>query len=162
MSKFGLLRIYSIYWGRYGTYRIFVITYSLLMTYSAIINVDIITWDSNLWLLRYMQETLDYILNDILIYVEKKIDTLNKFLWRLTSCHLYLLWTWKLFGEKSRSSYDKNLTVKTNFFANLKFYTLNACSVNLWVFTVPQPSIHLNFKVANLNANTYFFWFPWW
>ena len=146
MLKYCLLRIISTYWGEYGTYRIFVITYSLLMTYSAIINVDIITWDTNIWLL----------------YVEKKIDTLNKFLWRLTSCHLYLLWTWKLFREKIKVFKWQELDSEDEFLGLIFSFILNACSVNLWVFTVPKPSIHLNFKVANLNANTYFFWFPWW
>ena len=45
---------------------------------------------------------------------------------------------------------------------NVEFFAVNVCSVNLLVFTVPQLPIHLNFKVVNLNALTFCFWFPWW
>ena len=43
---------------------------------------------------------------------------------------------------------------------NVEFFAINVCSVNLLVFTVPQPHIHLNFKVVNLNALTFSSDFP--
>ena len=43
---------------------------------------------------------------------------------------------------------------------NVEFFAINVCSVNLLVFTVPQPPIHLNFKVVNLNALTFSSDFP--
>ena len=134
-----------------------MITLSLLVTYCMIIITDIIMDVISLSLRMHAINTWTY----------------PRYILRIRLTHI-IYFSWR----RSIMSWLSPLNTKTFLWGNqglqmtrtwhrrqileenVEFFAINVCSVNLLVFTVPQPPIHLNFKVVNLNALTFSSDFP--